>query len=238
MFMDNNLNTMILRSGISKRIVAEQKGIQPETLSRHISGKIQLNLNDAEDYARILDCSPQEVLFATDPAPILGYVHYNKTAEHTIDWLKDRKKNNAKYPGSATRARNAKYPGGDVYLPSPNPFEVGAVLFNIPDDYDGPWIDYKDSLCVVQLDPIKQGYVSKDSIQQASYAKIKGGGVLHGHVYPEPGGTYTVYNPWRQDLLTTETEMQRGLKLDWAAPVIASFWQPLLRGIDIVYDKD
>ena len=226
MFMDNNLNTMILRSGITKRIVAEQKGVAPETLSRHISGKIQLSLNDAEDYARILDCSPQEIMFKSNPAPILGYIHYNKTAEHSVDWLEYRKKN------------NAKYPGGDVYLPSPNPFEVGAVLFNIPEEYDGPWIDYKDSLCVVQLDPIKQGYVSKDSIQQTSYAKIKGGGVLHGHVYPEPGGTYTVYNPWRQDLLSEDTEMQRGLKLDWAAPVIASFWQPTLRGIDIVYDKD
>lgn len=224
--MESNLNHMILRSGLTKRLVAEEKGITPETLSRHIHGKIQLTLNDAEDYSKILNCTPQEIMFKSNPARILGYIHYTKTAEHSVDWLEYRKKN------------NAKYPGGDVYLPSPNPFEVGAVLFNIPDDYDGPWIDYKDSLCVVQLDPIKQGYVSKDSIQQASYAKIKNGGVLHGNVYPEPGGTYTVYNPWRQDLLSEETEMQRGLKLDWAAPVIASFWQPTLRGIDIVYDKD
>ena len=223
--MESNLNHMILRSGLTKRVVAEEKGITPETLSRHIHGKIQLTLNDAEDYSKILNCTPQEIMFKSNPARILGYIHYNEIAEHSVDWLEYRKKN------------NAKYPGGDVYLPSPNPFEVGAVLFNIPEDYDGPWIDYKDSLCVVQLDPIKQGYVSKDSIQQTSYAKIKGGGVLHGHVYPEPGGTYTVYNPWRQDLLSTETEMQRGLKLDWAAPVIASFWQPTLRGIDIVYDK-
>lgn len=224
--MESNLNHMILRSGLTKRLVAEEKGITPETLSRHIHGKIQLTLNDAKDYSKILNCTPQEIMFKSNPARILGYIHYTKTAEHSVDWLEYRKKN------------NAKYPGGDVYLPSPNPFEVGAVLFNIPDDYDGPWIDYKDSLCVVQLDPIKQGYVSKDSIQQASYAKIKNGGVLHGNVYPEPGGTYTVYNPWRQDLLSEETEMQRGLKLDWAAPVIASFWQPTLRGIDIVYDKD
>ena len=223
--MESNLNHMILRSGLTKRVVAEEKGITPETLSRHIHGKIQLTLNDAEDYSKILNCTPQEIMFKSNPARILGYIHYNKIAEHSVDWLEYRKKN------------NAKYPGGDVYLPSPNPFEVGAVLFNIPDEYDGPWIDYKDSLCVVQLDPIKQGYVSKDSIQQTSYAKIKGGGVLHGHVYPEPGGTYTVYNPWRQDLLSEDTEMQRGLKLDWAAPVIASFWQPTLRGIDIVYDK-
>ena len=224
--MESNLNHMILRSGLTKRLVAEEKGITPETLSRHIHGKIQLTLNDAKDYSKILNCTPQEIMFKSNPAPILGYIHYNKSAEHSVDWLEYRKKN------------NAKYPGGDVYLPGPKPFEVGAVLFNIPDDYDGPWIDYKDSLCVVQLDPIKQGYVSKDSIQQASYAKIKGGGVLHGHVYPEPGGTYTVYNPWRQDLLSKETEMRRGLKLDWAAPVIASVWQPTLRGIDIVYDKD
>ena len=96
--MESNLNHMILRSGLTKRVVAEEKGITPETLSRHIHGKIQLTLNDAEDYSKILNCTPQEIMFKSNPARILGYIHYNKTAEHSVDWLEYRKKNNAKYP--------------------------------------------------------------------------------------------------------------------------------------------
>ena len=227
--MESNLNHMILRSGLTKRVVAEEKGITPETLSRHIHGKIQLTLNDAEDYSKILNCTPQEIMFKSNPAPILGYVHYNKTAEHSVDFIKYRK-DKSKYHKTS--------PGGNVYLPGPIPFELGIVMFDLPDEYNGPWIDYKDSLSVVQLDPIKNNVVPTETIQQASYAKITNGEVVYGHVYPEPGSTYTVYNPWRQDLLSKETEMQRGLKLDWATPVICTFWQPLLRGIDIVYDKD
>ena len=229
MFMDNNLNTMILRSGITKRIVAEQKGVAPETLSRHISGKIQLSLNDAEDYSKILGCAPQEILFASDPAPIIGYVHYDKAADHVCDWIQYRK-DKSKYHKTS--------PGGNVYLPGPIPFELGIVMFDLPDEYNGPWIEYKDSLSIVQLDPIKNNVVPTETIQQASYAKITNGEVVFGHIYPEPGGTYTVYNPWRQDLLSQETEMRRGLKLDWATPVICTFWQPMLRGIDIIYDND
>ena len=55
--MPNNLNKMIISSGKSKREVAQAKGITPETLSRHISGKIGISLDDAEHYAEILGCT-------------------------------------------------------------------------------------------------------------------------------------------------------------------------------------
>ena len=50
--MPNNLHKMITSSGLSKREVAALKGVTPETLSRHISGKIGISLDDAEQYAR------------------------------------------------------------------------------------------------------------------------------------------------------------------------------------------
>ena len=59
--MPNNLHKMITSSGLSKREVAALKGVTPETLSRHISGKIGISLDDAEQYARILGCTAQEV---------------------------------------------------------------------------------------------------------------------------------------------------------------------------------
>ena len=36
MNMDNNLDYMIKQSGLPKKVIAERKGITPETLSRHI----------------------------------------------------------------------------------------------------------------------------------------------------------------------------------------------------------
>ena len=169
MFMDNNLNTMILRSGLTKRTVAEQKGITPETLSRHISGKIQIALNDAESYSQILSCTPQEILFANDPAPIIGYIHYDNSDDHIVDWIQYRKEK-SKY--------HKKSPGGNVYLRDRIPFNLGALMFDLPDQYNGPWIEYKDALSVVQLDPIKNNVVATETIQQASYAKITNGEVV------------------------------------------------------------
>ena len=44
MFMANNLEVMIAKAGMTKREVASLKGITPETLSRHVHGKIQMTL--------------------------------------------------------------------------------------------------------------------------------------------------------------------------------------------------
>ena len=165
MFMDNNLNTMILRSGITKRIVAEQKGVAPETLSRHISGKIQLSLNDAEDYSKILGCAPQEILFASDPAPIVGYVHYDKAAEHSVDFIQYRK-DKSKYHKTS--------PGGNVYLPGPIPFELGIVMFDLPDEYNGPWIEYKEATRKLQMAKLCLGIFIQSQAARTLYI-IPGG---------------------------------------------------------------
>ena len=54
MHMPNNLDKKIAESGMSKKEVAAAKGITPETLSRHVHGKIQMTLQDAEQYGKIL----------------------------------------------------------------------------------------------------------------------------------------------------------------------------------------
>ena len=57
---------------MSKKEVAAAKGITPETLSRHVHGKIQMTLQDAEQYGKILGCAAQDVLFATNPIKVIG----------------------------------------------------------------------------------------------------------------------------------------------------------------------
>ena len=78
MNMANNLEAMIQKSGMAKKEVAALKGITPETLSRQIHGKIQMTLADAERYAKILDCSAQDVLFPLPPTQLLGMCSINK----------------------------------------------------------------------------------------------------------------------------------------------------------------
>jgi len=230
MLMDNNLDNMILKSGLTKRVVAEEKGITPETLSRHIHGKIQLSLNDAEDYSKILLCSPQEIMFKADPIPIIAYLHYDVTGLVEYDLISDRKDN----PSAKIAKRNAEHCEGQVYLPGQHSFPVGAVIFSFHPDYSGMWNTWRNAITIVPLEAITEKRVSDCSIQQASYVKIKNGPLTFGDVYPEPGGTYTIHNPWRQDLLTEEIGMQRNQKLDWATPALTTYWQPKLRGIDII----
>ena len=230
MNMDNNLDAMILKSGLTRRVVAEEKGVTPETVSRHIHGKIQLSLNDAEDYSKILACSPQEIMFKADPIPIIAYLHYNIDGICEYDLISDRKDN----PSAKIAKRNAEHCDGMVYLPGLHSFKVGAIVFSFHPDYSGMWSTWRNAITIVTLKPITDKRVSDCSIQQASYAKIKDGPMSFGDVYPEPGGTYTIHNPWRQDLLTDGIEMQRNLKLEWATPAITTYWQPKLRGIDII----
>ena len=230
MNMDNNLDAMILKSGLTRRVVAEEKGVTPETVSRHIHGKIQLSLNDAEDYSKILACSPQEIMFKADPIPIIAYLHYNIDGICEYDLISDRKDN----PSAKIAKRNAEHCEGMVYLPGLHSFKVGAIVFSFHPDYSGMWSTWRNAITIVTLDPITDKRVSDCSIQQASYVKIKDGPMSFGDVYPEPGLTYTIHNPWRQDLLSDGIEMQRNLKLEWATPAITTYWQPKLRGIDII----
>ena len=70
--MPNNLDAVIRASGINKKQVAKAAGVTPETLSRHIHGKVQMTLENAEKYANILGVSVQKVMFVNPPTPIVG----------------------------------------------------------------------------------------------------------------------------------------------------------------------
>ena len=130
--------------------------------------------------------------------------------------------------------RNAEHCEGQVYLPGQHSFPVGAVIFSFHPDYSGMWNTWRNAITIVPLQPITKKEVSPNAIQQASYVKIRNGPLVFGDLYPEPGQAYTIHNPWRQDFLTEEIDMQRNQKLDWATPALTTYWQPKLRGIDII----
>jgi DNA-binding Xre family transcriptional regulator len=228
--MPNNLDAMIARSGMSKREVAALKGITPETLSRQIHGKIQMTLQDAERYAKILDCTPQDVLFVLPPVPIVGYCKITRC---------DPDEDNCPPTGvRIEREISAGKTMGKVYLQTYMQTNTAAVIWSADDQYSGIWEHWKNALQYIEREPIEKGYVSEASIQHESYAlletPVKEFGVdrrlVCGIVYPEPGGLYTVHN--------NDTGLAvRGQKLLWAAASLSVSYRPKLRGIEIVLDK-
>jgi len=80
MMSGNNLEKYIKLSGMTKGDVAEQKGIAPESLSRHISGRSNFTVQDAIEYANILGTTPERILFEPRPTLIAGTTDINEVA--------------------------------------------------------------------------------------------------------------------------------------------------------------
>lgn len=228
--MPNNLDAMIARSGMSKREVAALKGVTPETLSRQIHGKIQMTLQDADRYAKILDCTAQDVMFATPPVPIVGYCKIVKCNPDAHDC-----------PPTGVRIEREISAGktmGKVYLHSYMQTDTAAVLWSAEEGYSGLWEQWKSAVNFIERSPIEQGFVSENAIQQEAYAYLENPvqefgidrRLVAGIVYPEPGGLYTVHN--------NDTGLSvKGQKLVWASASVSVSFRPNLRGFNIVLDK-
>jgi len=216
--MPNNLDSMIARSGMSKREVAALKGITPETLSRQIHGKIQMTLVDAEYYAKILNCKPQDVLFAVPPVPIIGQ------CEITSD-------------GVVSRNVGVKALG-QVYTNFYSSEDTGFIHWAVADDYDGIWQYLRNGLESVLLEPIQKKYVHHEAKGHESFVMTeepferdgRKQNIAAGLLYPEPGNRYTIHNG-------DQNETLRSQKLVWATPTLAMVLRPRLRNFEIIYDK-
>ena len=227
--MPNNLNKMIQSAGMTKREVAALKGITPENLSRQVNGHTNITLQDAEHYAKILDCSPQDVLFPTPPVPIIGYCHIVEcTAENNCF---------APFGVHVERRISAGKTMGNVYLQSYVQEGNGAVIWSKEENYDGPWHLWHNAIEFIELEPVKNNFVSKNAIQCGCYALLEEPvehcghqhKLVHGVLYPEPGNLFTIHN--------NDTGLSiKGQKLIWASAAISVHFRPNLRGIEIIFD--
>lgn len=210
--LPNNLENKILEAGLTKRDVAAQKGVTPETLSRHMHGKIQLTLADAEQYASILGCTAQSILFAAKPVPVRA----------SVDVAKDGKTERTVYPD----------PVGYLHMHDVFPEPVFAAKWNTAQDYAGMYMDYINSVSLYLSKPIDDGFVDQRCMQHVCWASAlniegqDGPKVIAGTLYPEPGGKFTVHEAY-------DDIMHRGLILEWATPTVQVIFRPDLRGMEI-----
>ena len=212
--MPNNLDVMIRRSGLLNREVAERKGIRPETVSRHISGALQFNLKDAEEYAIILGCTAQDVLFAQHPVILFG--------ELNNDVVK-------------VRSPIEKQIG--YYLQFPVQQDLRIVKANHTNE-NKRWANGRmygfSNLC------IEKECIDTNCFMRLSIMLIKNDtSVRFGVTYPEPGGTFSVgfdansHSQSKQPTSRTvsKKDIKRGLELTWATPILFCIMQPDLMDV-------
>lgn len=227
MIMHNNLQAMIARSGMSKREVAAIKGVTPETLSRHISGKIGISLNDAEQYAKILGCTPQEVFFVSPPIDIIG-----------TNLLFANEDNNPKKKEDFKWARQLTSEGKKFFPVGLTSGLNGAAAWHTQIDrtYSGRFQFMQNIIELVLLEPIEKQYASPQQcagrlcyveLSEEHTAEeianitcdVETTKIVQALVYPNPDGTYTLVNVF--GLGNIENKF-----LKWATPVLGANMLP------------
>ena len=233
--MYNNLDKKIRQSGLPKREIALRKGIAPETLSRHIAGKIHITKKDADEYAAILGCTSAEVLYPIDPMPVIAH------------WTIEKKINPAKFSilndkfymqlncstikyGKDT----AKYP--KLWMKTLYTSAVGAIHYKFTADEFAaagneatPWWtpNKYDLLDITTMNKS----VDPACHQNISVCKSIEGKLMFGYLYPEPGyNCYTIHVPQSPSFSQIESRVNQ--KLAWACPVLGSIFRPDLRNIE------
>jgi len=198
---------------MSKREVAAIKGVTPETLSRHISGKIGISLNDADQYAKILGCTAQEVFFASAPIDIVG-------ANLLLANDASGKKKKADF-----QWRRHLLDKGRQYFPVGLTSGLdGAAAWHTQIDktYSGRFQFMQNIIELVVLEPIEKQYVSPQQcagrlcyveMDDSHECSIETTNIVQALVYPNPDGTYTLASVFGfGDMLNK--------RLKWATPVI------------------
>ena len=229
----NNLNKMIGLSGLRKTMVAELKGVKPATVSRHISGDIGMGLADAEEYAEILKCTPNEIFFANPAIPILGVVVIWNEA--TLKWKPEDCVAFGSLNGgdptlnlaSSFRSdRMQKYKNKAVYMHDYYVQNTGAIYWDLNDDLDHELGWKQNNLDIINLDPAIEKRVDPTCFGHHAVCMTQSNELLHGELYQSGKNRYSVES--------RHFGSHKDIKLKWACPVITMVLRPELRGLEWV----
>ena len=218
MYMGNNLDEMIGQTGMSKKDVAEAKGVTPETVSRHIHSKISMTLQDVEDYARILKCLPHEIAYTSPPIPIIGV------------WYTDPATQNCKL---INRFQNDKtYHKKGVHVQGNYNEDWACIYWNLEQNVQSPYRQYHNSLTMIKIASVTDNKIDQNALMNECYVMTKAGVMLSGVLWPQHhNALYTL-----TDVVGVPQENRILTDLDvlWAAPVAWLLQQRRLENIVMV----
>ena len=218
MDMANNLDDMISKVGMTKRKIAEKKRVTPESLSRHIHGKISMTLQDITDYTCILKCQPHEIAFTSPPIPILGV------------WYTDLATKNMKL---INRFQNDKtYYKKGIQLHGNHSEDYAAIDWKLAPNIQSPWRHFDDSLTLIRIGSVADNKIDHNAIMNKSYVMTKAGVMLSGVLWPQhQNELYTLTDVVG---VPEENRTLNDLDIMWAALVIWFLQQRRLEHIIMV----
>ena len=202
-YMVNNLKKYITLSGMSHAEVAAAKGIAPESLSRHISGRSNFSIQDAIEYADILQIDPTAILFDPCRVKVFG----NITDGFFVDMVSSSEKETFIH---TSNTRFANYVGA---------FTNSRVEFNTYFDGAITWVDMRP----IQQESVPQDALSRCCIYKCAETKVIRQAVVH----KQQSGKYTIEPLKFGQAIITDAE------LSWACPVLGRAERPDLLGLEV-----
>jgi transcriptional regulator with XRE-family HTH domain len=182
--MGNNLKFYIKLSGKTQVEVAKLKGIAPESLSRHISGRSQFSIQDALEYAAILGCTPEQLLFEQKPIEVLGTVHADETVT----------------------MRDSMEPKEFIQMNMTPQDNWGLMRM----EHTGSWKYADGGYLMIDTKGIQERRVLTACNGARSLVKTKEGCIQHALVYPQPDGKYTLTGVWQAGNIRQNVELVCG----------------------------
>ena len=205
MFMGNNLDEMISLAGMSKKDVAEAKGVTPETVSRHIHSKISMTLQDVDDYARILKCQPHEIAYTSPPIPILGA------------WVTDPATENMKL-ANRFLSECSRFAKKGIHIHGNYTENYAAIYWDTEQNSPGPWRHFHNALTLIDIKSVASNKIDQNAIMQKSYVMTKEGVMLSGVLWPQHHNS--LYTLTEVVGVPKENRILTDLDITWAAPVV------------------
>jgi hypothetical protein len=234
----NNLDKMIRRSGLKNNMVAELKGIQPATLSRHKSGEIGISLVDAEEYAKILNCTAQQIFFSNPPIPVLAAVfpfhedcgiNLEKMAPELLNSHNGGPPELVLCPLGGNMERMKPYQNKALYVHDYYAHDTMCIYWDLSGDLDHPKAWQHGNMDIVNIEPMQKGVVDKDCLGHYSVVKTKSNMLLYGIIYQSGRNKYSIES--------FRFGCHQNIELAWGSPIISSIWRPELREMQWVdYD--
>ena len=175
----NNLKALMRSAGISGVQMAEIRGVTPETVSRHVTSKTSMKMDDLVAYSEILDCKAEDIIYEPKPMTMFG------TADDFGNVTEQRLIEDARIYSSygdpdemvciLKRKGSAAYSHDEIYFVAKDPIQNRYVdesalnkraVFKVADAQRGKTLNLQERLALGD-NPAGQigfGYVSQDAI--------------------------------------------------------------------------
>ena len=219
--IENNLRQMITQYKRDNPVetiksIAAKKGVTPETVSRHQSDKIDMSMQDIRDYAEILGCTTYEIMFRSQPIPIVGI----GTCETDKSWI--------------TYKTSLAETGECLYIHGTHDINLSVCRFEFPAEYQGGYKWLNGAYEVWDATPAIEGKVSEAALMRPSLVRTIEEELLCGTLYPQPAShKYSLVQSWGD-----ENTIRTDLELEWAAPILRYIMPPDLENASVIRAAD